>query len=42
VLPASAEELAEHEEILAAIARESKKPALWAGLAQGDATAQVA
>ena len=42
VLPASAEELAEHEEILAAIARESKKPALWAGLAQGDATTQVA
>ncbi len=42
VLVATKEELAEHDEILAAIARESKKPALWTGLAQAGATTQVA
>ncbi len=42
VLVATEEELAEHDEILAAIARESKKPALWTGLAQAGATTQVA
>ena len=42
VVVATDEELVEHDEILAAIARESKKPALWTGLAQGDATTQVA
>lgn len=42
VLVASDEECAAHDEILAAIARESKKPALWTGLAQGDATASAA
>lgn len=42
VLVATDEELAEHDEILAAIARESKKPALWTGLAQAGATTQVA
>lgn len=42
VLVATEEELAEHDEILAAIARESKKPALWTGLAQTGATTQVA
>ncbi len=42
VLVATGEELAEHNETLAAIARESKKPALWSGLAQGDPSTQVA
>lgn len=42
VIVASDEECAAHDEILAAIARESKKPALWTGLAQGDATASAA
>lgn len=42
VLVATEEELAEHDEILATIARESKKPALWTGLAQAGATTQVA
>lgn len=42
VLVASDEECAAHDEILAAIARESKKPALWTGLAQGDAKASAA
>lgn len=42
VMVASDEECAAHDEILAAIARESKKPALWTGLAQGDATASAA
>lgn len=39
VSEASADELAAHEEILAAIARESKKPALWTVSAQGGTTA---
>jgi len=37
VVEANADEIAAHEEILAAIARESKKPALWSDSAQGAA-----
>lgn len=36
VVVATADELSAHQEVLAAIARESKKPALWSDLAQAD------